>query len=407
MIEPYSKEIEAQMQELYGRLPEKSRRLYAGVEALKFLYGGISYIAGLFGCSRDTVSVGIKELAEAETLPKNRNRKTGGGRKLTLEKEPDINEVFLILLKDHTAGDPMDETRKWTNLTCAKIGSLLAEKGFKVSRNIVRKLLKKNDYVKRKALKKKAAGGHVNRNAQFERIAELRALYTAAGNPILSVDSKKKEQIGNLFREGKVYTTETVEVFDHDFPSLAEGVAVPHTLYDMERNEAYVNIGTSRDTSEFSCDSIRHWWYAYGILYYPLATSILMLMDGGGSNSSRHYIFKQDLQALVEEIGIEIRIAHYPPYTSKWNPIEHQVFPHITRELSGMILTSHLFMKELIENTTTKAGLKVFACIFNRVYETGRKVVEGFKESMRIVFDKHLGQWNYVAIPESTISEVA
>ena len=146
MIEPYSKEIEAQMQELYGRLPEKSRRLYAGVEALKFLYGGISYIAGLLGCSRDTVSAGIKELAEAETLPKYRNRKTGGGRKRTLEKEPDINEVFLVLLKDHTAGDPMDETRKWTNLTCAKIGSLLAEKGFKVSRNIVRKLLKKNDY---------------------------------------------------------------------------------------------------------------------------------------------------------------------------------------------------------------------------------------------------------------------
>ena len=407
MIEPYTQAIEAQMQELYSRLPEKSKRLYAGVEALKFPYGGISYIAGLLGCSRDTVSLGIKALGEAETLPKNRNRKAGGGRKHTLEKEPDINEVFLALLKDHTAGDPMDETKKWTNLTCAKIGDLLAEEGFKVSRNIVRKLLKKNGYVKRKALKKKAAGGHVNRNAQFERIAELRDLYTATGNPVLSVDSKKKEQIGNLFREGKVYTTETVEVFDHDFPSLAEGVGVPHTLYDMARNEAYVNIGTSRDTSEFSCDSIRHWWYTYGILYYPLATSILMLMDGGGSNSSRHYIFKQDLQALVKDIGVEIRIAHYPPYTSKWNPIEHRVFPHITRAMSGMILTSHLFMKELIENTTTKAGLKVFVCIFNRIYETGRKVMEGFKESMRIVFDKHLGQWNYTAIPEVIIPEVA
>ena len=257
--------------------------------------------------------------------------------------------------------------------------------------------------MKRKALKKKAAGGHVNRNAQFERIAELSALYTAAGNPVISVDAKKKELIGNLFREGKVYTTETVEVFDHDFPSLAEGVAVTHTLYDIARNEAYANIGTSRDTSEFSCDSIRHWWYTYGILYYPLATSILLLMDGGGSNSSRHYIFKQDLQALVEEIGIDIRLAHYPPYTSKWNPIEHRVFPHMTRELSGMILISHVFMKELIEKTTTKAGLKVFACIFNKVYETGRKVVKGFKESMRIVFDKHLGKWNYVAMPKAAI----
>lgn len=283
----------------------------------------------------------------------------------------------------------------------------MAQENFKVSRTIVRKLLKKNGYVKRKALKKKAAGGHINRNAQFERISELRTLYEAAGNPVVSVDTKKKELIGNLFREGKLYTTETIEVFDHDFPSLAEGVAVPHTVYDTQRNEAYVCIGTSRDTSEFACDSIRHWWYNYGILYYPLATSILMLMDGGGSNSSRHFIFKQDLQALAAEIGIEIRVAHYPPYTSKWNPIEHRVFPHITRALQGAVLTSRLLAKELIEKATTKAGLKVFACIFNKVYETGRKVVDGFKESMRIVFDKYLGQWNYVAVSEITTLVVA
>ena len=399
----YPIEIEKQMQEVFERLSEKDKRLYAGVEALKFSYGGISYIAQLFSCSRNTIQRGINELKDKATIPKKQDRKAGGGRKQVIKKQIDINDVFLSIVKEHTAGDPMDEAKKWTNLTCARIGSLLAEEGFKVSRNIVSKLLKKNDYVKRKALKKKAAGGHVNRNAQFENITKLRALYTAAGNPVISVDTKKKELIGNLFRDGKVYTTKTVEVYDHDFPSLAEGVAVPHTLYDTERNEAYVNIGTSRDTSEFSCDSIRHWWHTYGSLYYPLATSILLLMDGGGSNSSRHYIFKQDLQALVEEIGNEIRIAHYPPYTSKWNPIEHRVFPHITRELSGMILISHVFMKELIEKTTTKAGLKVFACIFNKVYETGRKVAEGFKESMRIVFDKHLRQWNYVAMPEAAI----
>ena len=391
------------MQEVFDRLSEKDKRVYAGVEALKFPYGGISYIAQLFSCSRNTIQRGINDLNETVTLLKKRDRKAGGGRKQVIKKQTDINDVFLSILKEHTAGDPMDETKKWTNLTCAKIGSLLAVEGFKVSRNIVRKLLKKNDYVKRQALKKKAAGGHVNRNAQFENIAKLRALFMIAGNPVVSMDSKKKELIGNLYRDGKVYTTKTVEVYDHDFPSLAEGVGVPHTLYDIARNEAYVNIGTSRDTSEFSCDSIRHWWNTYGSLYYPLATSILLLTDGGGSNSSRHYIFKQDLQALANEIGIKIRIAHYPPYTSKWNPIEHRVFPHITRELSGMILTSHQFMKELIEKTTTKAGLKVFACIFNKVYETGRKVAEGFKESMRIVFDEYLGQWNYTAIPEALI----
>ncbi len=164
------------------------------------------------------------------SIPKKRDRKGGGGRKQAIKKQTDINDVFLSILKEHTAGDPMDETKKWTNLIYAKIGSLLAEEGFKVSRNIVRKLLKKNAYVKRKALKKKAAGGHVNRNAQFERIAELRALYTAAGNPVISVDTKKKELIGNLFCDDKVYTTKTLEVYDHDFPSLAEDVAVPHTL---------------------------------------------------------------------------------------------------------------------------------------------------------------------------------
>ncbi|MEN8220328.1 MAG: ISAzo13 family transposase [Pseudomonadota bacterium] len=276
---------------------------------------------------------------------------------------------------------------------------MLSGAGFLVSRNIVIKFLKKHGYVKRKALKNKSTGEPKNRNAQFERISELKALYKTDGNPVISVDTKKKEKIGNIFREGKIYTTETVEVFDHDFPSLAEGVAIPHAVYEIERNEAYISIGTSRDTSEFACDSLRHWWNNYGKLHYPNASSILMLMDGGGSNSSRHYIFKQDLQALADEIGVEIRIAHYPPYTSKWNPIEHRLFPHVTRSLQGVILTSHILTKELIEKTKTKSGLKVFACIFNRVYETGRKVATGFKESMRIVFDEHLGQWNYTAIP--------
>ena len=403
MIETYSQEIEEQMQEFYKRLPEKNKRLYAAIESLKLGYGGITYIAALFNCSRNTVQLGIEELCTEEALPQNRNRKKGGGRKATLEKEPDINEVFLNLIKEHTAGNPMDETQKWTNLTRANISDLLAKEGFKVSRNVVKKLLKNNGYVKRKPLKKKAGGGHVNRNAQFERIAELKKTYTVDGNPVISVDTKKKEKIGNLSREGKIYTTETVEVFDHDFPSLAEGVAVPHTVYDEARNEAYVTIGTSRDTSEFACDSLRGWWYSYGILYYANATSILMLMDGGGSNSSRHYIFKQDLQALAKEIGVEIRVAHYPPYTSKWNPVEHKAFPHITRALQGVVLTSHQLTKELIETTTTKKGLKVFASILSRIYETGRKVAEGFKESMNIVFDAFLKQWNYTAIPEKEL----
>jgi hypothetical protein len=407
MQPPYSPEIEIQMQEMFSRLSEKDKRLYAGVEALKFSYGGISYIAHLFACSRNTILRGIIELGGKETIARNRDRKSGGGRKPVLERQADINEVFLFVLKEHTAGDPMDEKVKWTNLTKADIAAELAKKGFKVSRNIVKKLLKKHDYVKRKPFKNLATGSHVNRNAQFERIAELRLSYEAAGDPVVSVDTKKKELIGNLSRDGKIYTTETIEVFDHDFPSLAEGVAIPHTVYDTVQNKAYVTIGTSRDTSEFACDSIRQWWIHDGRLLYPYAVSILMLMDGGGSNSSRHYIFKQDLQALVDELGIDIRVAHYPPYTSKWNPIEHRVFPHITRTLQGMVLTSHQITKELIEKATTKTGLSVVAFILNKVYETKRKVITGFKESMRILFDDILGQWNYVVTPINERLEIA
>jgi len=202
MIKPYSKEIEEQMQELYNRFSEKNRRLYAGIEALKLPYGGVSYIARLFGCSRDTILRGIKELKEKETLEQNRERQVGGGRKPEFEKHPDIDEVFLIILKEHTAGDPMDEKVKWTNLSCGEIKDLLHKEGFQVSRNIVRKLLKKHGYVKRKALKKKTGKETENRNAQFENIAKLRALYEKQGNPVISVDTKKKEKIGNLFREG-------------------------------------------------------------------------------------------------------------------------------------------------------------------------------------------------------------
>jgi hypothetical protein len=197
-----------------------------------------------------------------------------------------------------------------------------------------------------------------------------------------------------------LYTTEPIEVCDHDFPSLATGIAIPHGLYDMTDNVGYIQIGTSHDTSEFACDSIRYWWQTYGKQRYPLANSILLLCDGGGSNSSRYYIFKQDLQALVNELGIEIRIAHYPPYLSKYNPIEHRLFPHVTRVCQGMILQNVQLLQDLIATTTTRTGLRVFTTILDKPYQTGRKVAENFKSTMKIIFDRRLPQWNYTAKPE-------
>jgi len=241
-----------------------------------------------------------------------------------------------------------------------------------------------------------------HRNEQFERIAELKSEYRAVGNPVVSMDTKKKEQIGNFYRDGSLYTTGEVQTFDHDFTSYSEGIIIPHAIYDLHLNQGFINIGVSRDTSEFACDSLRNWWYQNGQVNYPDATSILVLCDGGGSNNARHYIFKQDLQALVDEIGVEIRIAHYPPYCSKYNPVEHRLFPHVTRACQGVIFTSRELACQLIANTKTRQGLSVTVRLLDYLYETGRKVAADFKENMAIVFDDLLPLWNYTAVPQST-----
>ncbi len=242
-----------------------------------------------------------------------------------------------------------------------------------------------------------------HRNEQFENIARLKAEYVAAGNPVVSMDTKKKEFLGNFYRDGHLYTTEEIQVYDHDFSSQALGIVIPHGIYDLQHNTGYINLGTSRDTSEFACDCVHNWWVNQGRFIYPNATSILVLCDGGGSNSSRHYIFKQDLQALADELGIEIRIAHYPPHTSKYNPIEHRLFPHITRACQGVVFTSIELVQALMQKTHTRQGLTVTVQIIDKVYQKGRKVAQDFKQTMRIVFDDFLPQWNYTAVPNAEV----
>ena len=398
-INRYDPVTESHMRLLYSLLSEKERRLYAGAEALKFPHGGITYIAGLFGCDRKTVARGISELGNPEKIEKGRIRKKGGGRKESIENIPGIDEVFIMVIREHTAGDPMDGNIRWTNLTHQQAADKMKDEGIDVSRKIVKKLFKKHGFVKRKAQKVLSTGTCEGRNEQFEIISDLISQYGKAGNPVISVDTKKKEMPGNLYRDGAVHTLEVQKVFDHDYPHLADGIIIPHGIYDVVRNTAYVNIGTSKETSEFACDSIRQWWYGQGKNYYAGADSILMLCDAGGSNSYRHYIFKEDLQKLSDEIGIEIRVAHYPSYASKWNPIEHRLFCHITRSMQGVILKSYDLVKELIETTSTGTGLTVTANIIKKVYHTGRKYADSFKETMRIIFDEKLGKWNYRAVP--------
>jgi hypothetical protein len=205
--------------------------------------------------------------------------------------------------------------------------------------------------------------------------------------------------IGNFYRPEKLLSTEPVSVNDHDFPSLGTGKIVPHGLYDIYNNIGYITLGISRDTSEFGCACIRNWWTAHGKSEFLGATGILLLCDCGGSNNARYYIFKEDLQKLADELNIEIRIAHYPPYTSKYNPIEHRLFSHITRACEGVVFKSIEIVNELMSKTKTSAGLKVFTSVLDKIFETGRKTADGFKENMKIQFDEFLPKWNYVAIP--------
>ena len=242
-----------------------------------------------------------------------------------------------------------------------------------------------------------------NRNEQFEKIAGLKATYIAEGNPIISMDTKKKEYLGNFYRAGRLYTQVAFHTYDHDFTSFADGIVIPHGIYDLRKNTGYINLGTSKETSQFACDSLRNWWYNQGRHDYPEATSLLILCDGGGSHDARQYLFKADLQTLADEIGLEIRMAHYPPYCSKYNPIEHRLFPHVTRACQGVIFTSVALVKQLMEQTVTRTGLTVTVQVIDHLYETGREVARDFKQNMPILFDDHLPKWNYRAIPNAQI----
>jgi hypothetical protein len=399
---PYEPMIEQSMKDYFESLSEKDRRRYAGVEALKLGRGGITYIANLLGIRRKTVHKGMKEVLKlsAQEKQNKRIRKKGGGRKGYDETHPDLDEKFLAVLKNYTAGDPMDEQVRWTNLKPWQIAKLLEnEYDLRVSLKVVRQWLKKHNYRRRKAQKRNSRKNVAHRNEQFENIIRLKAEFEAAGNPVVSMDTKKKEQLGNLYRDGQLYTLEEVRTLDHDFVSYATGVVIPHSIYDLKHNLGYINLGTSHDSSEFACDSLRNWWLNQGQALYPEATALLILCDGGGSNSSRHYIFKEDLLKLADEIGLVIRIAHYPPYCSKYNPIEHRLFPHVTRACQGVIFKNVEVVKELMAQTSTTTGLSVTVEVIDKVYELKRKVAHGFKETMRIVFDKVLPQWNYCAVP--------
>jgi len=322
------------------------------------------------------------------------------GEKKKIETTPELEPVFLDIIREHTAGSPQHDIR-WTNLRPKEIAERVTAAGVPVSRFIICKLLKKNRLVRRQSQKKKSFKQHPDRNPQFENITRLKAEYLAKGQPVISMDTKKKEMIGDFHRNGKLYTTQPIKTLDHDFPSYSKGKVVPHGLFDIGLNKAHINLGTSLDTTEFACNSMRHWWNNYGKHDHPSATQILILCDGGGSNPSNSPLFQQDLQALANHIGLDIRIAHYPPYCSKHNPIEHRVFPHVTRACEGVIFKNVPLVKELIEKTETTTGLRVTVDILNRAYKAGRKAAKHLQSTLNMMSDTILPQWNYVLSPQA------
>jgi Rhodopirellula transposase DDE domain len=311
--------------------------------------------------------------------------------------------IFDKVVEHCTAGLPQDQSVKWTQLSQAQIASKMAAEGCPVSCHHVRQMLSARGFKKRSLLKNNELKVVEGRNEQFEKIARLREAFALNEQPILSMDTKKKELLGNFHRQGSTYSTEKKEVNDHDFLSFADGQLVPHGIYDVQDNMGYMTLGISKDTSEFVCDNIKVAWLSHLQFKYALTHTLLLLCDGGGSNSCLHHIFKQDLIKLAKELQINILVAHYPAYCSKYNPIEHRLFSQISHTWSGVPLRNIQFVKELTDSTTTKTGLKVSTTLNLATYQTKRPVEDDFKNQVEqfIIFDDKCPKWNYLIKYES------
>ena len=397
----YRPDIEQLLRQYYQSLSEKDRRRFAALEAIKLGHGGTRSIAKVLGCDPQTVKDGMRALKQLPDDPAgSRIRKPGGGRKKTEVKQADLTQQVQDTIKNRTAGDPMRLNVLWTDLTPQEIAKSLQEQAICAGPRIVRRILDGLGFARRQILKVLPGGDSPHRNAQFHHLAHIIQEFLEAGNPVLSIDTKKKEFLGTLYRAGKISCQQALKAFDHDFPSLATGVIIPHGIDDLARNQGWIHVGLSRDTTACACDSLRMFWHGDGQRLYPNASAILLLCDGGGSNSCHKHLFKEDLQGLVNDLAVPIRVAHYPAYCSKFNPIERRLFTHVTRACQGVLFDSLHTVLGLMQKTKTQQGLSVTVRVLNKLYAGGRTVSKAFKKNMPIVFEKLLPRWNYWALPQ-------
>jgi hypothetical protein len=307
----------------------------------------------------------------------------------------EIVQMLVDLIESIKAGSPTDNDVYWVSLRPYSIAKLFEEKHhIKISNQMVKRLLKELGYGYRKQSKQVSTGNYALRNEQFKIICSL-VLAMSVKSPVLSIDCKKKERLGNFYRNGKCFCTKSVRVYDHDYEYLSEGKVIPHGIYDIQANKGYISIGSSSETADFIVDNLSWWWWEYGIHLYPDAKNILLLCDSGGANSYRHLIFKHRLQKFVTETGLSVIVCHYPTYCSKWNPIEHRLFSQVHKAMEGVVFTDYQTVQKIIEQTSTKTGLSVIARLNLKNYSTGVKVQKAELNEKRIFHHPVIPELNY------------
>jgi transposase len=381
-------------------LNEGQARWYVAQKAIEWGWGGIQKAQALTGMSRPTIIKGMCELRRPERLGSSgRVRQPGGGRKRVEDKDPSIKTALERLLAHETAGDPMTEQR-WIRSSTRHLSEKLKEEGHRISAETVRRLLNKQGFSLKRNKRQEFRPECSARDEQFQYIGSQRQAFSAAGLPIVSVDTKKKELIGNFMRGGKAWCKAAAEVHVHDFPSLAACRAVPYGIYDVTKNKGYVFVGTSADTPEFAVESLVRWWESGGCGAYPGALQLLILADGGGCNGYRSRAWKQQLQEkLSDQLGLTVTVCHYPPGCSKWNPIEHRLFSHISLNWAGKPLSTLELMLGYIRGTTTATGLNVQAFRQEGVYKKGQKVTKESIDCLNLYPHAVCPDWNYTISP--------
>ena len=384
-------------------LNERDRRWFLATKAADLKAHGLSYrkVSKIMGTSTHTLQNGRQELLSGEGPGDGRIRRTGAGRKSVLPQHPEWTQAVVQIIEPHTAGLPQDENVVWISLSVTQIMNELSKAGYDISRYFIRQILDSLGLRERSFYKDLPMKDIKNRDEQFQRISSIREEAETVGLPIISIDTKKKEMLGNFKREGKAFSNGQPLAYDHDFSTFSDGQIVPHGIYDVTRNVGYMTLGISHDTSKFVCDNIARVWREYLKEQYPTAHTLVILCDGGGSNSSSHRIVKQDLMDLANKLGIKLLVVHYPPYCSKFNPIEHRLFSQITRSWSGAPLMSLQNAADRAAMTTTKKGLKVHVHINSKSYDIKRPIEESYQKRLarQVVFAPELGKWNYLIKP--------